>query len=211
VQADDDEQTIVDTIAREGYSRIPVFAPDGECIEGILHTREYLLHRSDESFALVNVELPAVFVPETAHLDMLLKDMQKNHRHMVIVVNEYGRVSGIVTMEDIIEQLVGEIWDEQDVATEEIVPIGESTYRVLSASSLESFCEFFEVELDGDTQSTTVNGWLSERCGCIPPEGSATTYGHLTITVARADALMTHELTVTVAPQNSDEETEKSE
>lgn len=204
VQADDDEQKIVDTIAREGYSRIPVFAPDAEHIEGILHAREYLLHRGDEGFALADVQLPAVFVPESAHLDVLLKDMQKNHRHMVIVVNEYGQVSGIVTMEDIIEQLVGEIWDEQDVAVEEIVALGENTYRVQSATSLEDFFEFFSVEPDADTQSTTVNGWISERCGCIPAEGFSFSYEDLTVTVIRADALMAHELQVAVAPRADD-------
>ncbi|MBQ2757815.1 MAG: HlyC/CorC family transporter [Clostridia bacterium] len=200
VQSDASEQEIVDTIAREGYSRIPVYAPDGERIEGILHAREYLLHRGEQGFSLADVYLDPVFVPETAHLDVLFKDMQKNHRHMVIVVNEYGHVSGIVTMEDILEELVGEIWDEQDVATEEIVQLDEHTYRVLSCASLESFYDFFEVTPDADTQSTTLNGWLSERCGCIPAKGFSTTYENLTLTVTRADALMTHELTVCVAP-----------
>ena len=200
VSEDEGESEIVSRIAAEGYSRIPVYDTEGEKVIGILHAREYLLHRSKADFQLESVLLPAVFVPETVHLDALLRDMQRDHRHMVIVVNEYGQVSGLVTMEDIIEQLVGEIWDEQDVATEDIVKVDERSYRVRTATSIETFFAFFGLDADEEIVSTTVNGWLTECCEGIPEVGYALEYKCLTVTVTKADGVMTHEALVEIKP-----------
>lgn len=200
VTAQASEREILSRLEKEGYSRIPVYAKDNEKIIGILHAREYLLHRAKPDFKLADVLLPPVFVPETIHLDALLRDMQRDHRHMVIVVNEYGHVSGLVTMEDIIEQLVGEIWDEQDEATEDIVAQGENTWRVRSAISIDEFFEFFELDANEDIVSTTVNGWLTEVCGNIPEVGYTFTYEALTVTVTKADGVMTHEVLVERKP-----------
>lgn len=202
------EDEIVSRIRTEGYSRIPVYDEEGEKIVGILHAREYLLHRGREDFRLADVMLQALFVPETVHLDALLRDMQRDHRHMVIVVNEYGQVSGLVTMEDIIEQLVGEIWDEQDVATEDIIKLDEQHYRVQTATSIDAFFDFFGLDSDEAIVSTTVNGWLTESCEGIPEVGYVLTYGSLTITVTKADGVMTHEALVEITPAlaESDEE-----
>ena len=119
VAQDETDEEIMKKIEEEGYSRMPVYAEKEDHIIGILHTRDYLLKRGTPGFTLDQVMLPPVFVPETAHLDALIKDMQTGHNHMVIVVNEYGETAGIVTMEDILEELVGEIWDERDEAVED--------------------------------------------------------------------------------------------
>ncbi|MBR7111303.1 MAG: HlyC/CorC family transporter [Clostridia bacterium] len=198
------ESEVIQTLSTEGYSRIPVYDAENEKIVGILHAREYLLRRGREDFCLADVMLPAVFVPETVHLDALLRDMQRDHRHMVIVVNEYGQVSGLVTMEDIIEQLVGEIWDEQDEATEDIVMVDEHTYRVKTATSIETFFEFFELDACDEIVSTTVNGWLTESCEGIPEVGYALNYACLTLTVTKADGVMTHEVLVEVKPKEEE-------
>ncbi|MBR2010979.1 MAG: HlyC/CorC family transporter [Clostridia bacterium] len=203
------EQEILSKLAIEGYSRIPVYAEDNERVVGILHAREYLLHRADPDFKLSDALLPPVFVPETIHLDALFRDMQREQRHMVIVVNEYGHVSGLVTMEDILEQLVGEIWDEQDVATEDIVSLDEHSYRVRSAISIDEFFEFFELDANEDIVSTTVNGWLTEACGNIPEVGYTLNYENLTVSVTKADGVMTHEVLVTVTPPESEEAVEE--
>lgn len=203
------EQEILSRLASEGYSRVPVYAEDNERVIGILHAREYLLHRGEPDFKLADALLPPVFVPETIHLDALFRDMQRDQRHMVIVVNEYGHVSGLVTMEDILEQLVGEIWDEQDVATEDIVSVDEHTWRVRSAISIDEFFEFFELDTNEDIVSTTVNGWLTEVCGNIPEVGYSFSYENLTITVTKADGVMTHEVLVAVALSESDEAVEE--
>ena len=204
VTAQASEREILSRLEKEGYSRVPVYARDNEKIVGILHAREYLLHRNKPDFKLADVLLPPVFVPETIHLDALFRDMQRDHRHMVIVVNEYGHVSGLVTMEDIIEQLVGEIWDEQDEATEDIVSVDEHSYRVRSAISIDEFFEFFELDANEDIVSTTVNGWLTEVCGNIPEVGYTFTYEALTVTVTKADGVMTHEVLVEKKPTECD-------
>ena len=138
------------------------------------------------------------YVPETMHLDALLKEMQDTHNHIAIVVNEYGVTSGVVSMEDIIEELVGEIWDELDEAIEPIKEITEDKYRVLSTVSLDEFFDFFEIDIDEESDSTTVNGWVNERAESIPEVGFSFDYANLSITVTKADDIMSHEIEVVV-------------
>ena len=198
VSEDISDEELVNVIAEEGYSRIPVYSESIDKIVGILHTREYLLKHNNPDFKLEDVMFSPKFVPETMHLDALFKEMQDSHNHIVIVVNEYGLTSGIVSMEDIIEELVGEIWDEQDEAVEPILSISEDTYRVLSNVSIDEFFSFFELDINEEIASTTVNGWLNEHCGNIPEEGFAFEYENLSICVTKADDIMTHEINVKV-------------
>ena len=200
VSEDISENELLTIIENEGYSRIPVYSDNLDKIVGVLHTRQYLLKRTNPEFKLADALLAPEFVPETIHLDALFKDMQENHTHMVLVVNEYGHTSGVVTMEDIIEELVGEIWDEQDEATETIIPMEENTYRVLSGVSIDEFFEYFSLEKSKDIESNTVNGWLSEVCGNIPEVGFNFNYENLSISVTVADEQMTHEVLVKVIP-----------
>ena len=201
VPEDISESELLSVIEEEGYARIPVYAESLDKIIGVLHTRNYLLKRTAPDFKLEDVLLAPEFVPETIRLDALFKDMQESHTRMVLVVNEYGHTSGIVTMEDIIEELVGEIWDEQDEATEPIMPMGEDTYRVLSSISIDNFFEYFSLEKGEDIESTTVNGWLSEVCGNIPETGFGFDYANLSISVTLADEQMTHEILVKIMPK----------
>ena len=201
VPEDISESDLLSIIEEEGYSRIPVYAESLDKIVGVLHTRNYLLKRTARDFKLEDVLIAPEFIPETIRLDALFKDMQETHTHMVLVVNEYGHTSGIVTMEDIIEELVGEIWDEQDEATEPIMPMGEDTYRVLSSISIDDFFEYFSLEKSEDIESTTVNGWLSEVCGNIPETGFGFDYANLSISVTLADEQMTHEILVKIMPK----------
>ncbi len=135
--------------------------------------------------------------------------MQKEHNHIVVVINEYGETAGVVTMEDILEEIVGEIWDESDEAIEDIVSIGENKYRVLCSASIEDFLEFFDVEPEEEFEATTVNGWLSEVIGDIPEQGYTFDYENLTVTVTVAEELMANEINVTV--NEKPEETEEDE
>lgn len=209
VPEDISESELLKIIETEAYSRIPVYSESVDKIVGVLHTRNYLLKRGTDGFKLEDVLLAPEFVPETIHLDALFKDMQTNHTHMVLVVNEYGHMSGIVTMEDIIEELVGEIWDEQDEATEPIIPTGDDTYRVLSSISIDEFFEYFELEKSDEIESNTVNGWLSEVCGNIPEVGFNFEYENLSITVTDADEQMTHEISVKRLPLPTEEPAEQ--
>lgn len=185
-------------IETEEYSRIPVYEKTSDKIIGILHSRDFLIKNTTDGFKLEDVILQPYFVPETAHLDDLFKDMQKDHQHMVIVVNEYGDTAGIVTMEDILEEIVGEIWDERDEAFENITKIDDNTYRVLCSTFVDDFFKFFNIEPNEETEATTVNGWLIELIGSILEEGFSFEYKNLLITVTKADNLMTHEISVVI-------------
>lgn len=196
LSADADEEEILRTIEEEGYTRIPVFAEKTDNIIGVLHTRDYLLRRTRPGFTLADAMFQPTFVPESAQLDSLFKDMQKEHNHIVFVINEYGAVAGIVTMEDILEELVGEIWDEGDEAIEEFLDMGENTCRVLCSASVEAFFDHFSFEAEEETEATTVNGWLTELAGQIPEEGQVFEFEGMTVTVTKADDLMAHEVTV---------------
>ncbi len=191
-------EDLLATIENEGYSRIPVYSETLDKIVGILYAREYLLKHANPDFKLEDAMFNPKYVPETMHLDALLKEMQDTHNHIAIVVNEYGVTSGVVSMEDIIEELVGEIWDELDEAIEPIKPIGDNKYRVLSTVSLDEFFTFFELANDEECDSTTVNGWINERAESIPEVGFTFDYDKLTVTVTKADDIMSHEIEVTV-------------
>lgn len=194
--ATDDE--ILKIIKEENYSRIPVLEDDNDSVVGILHTCDYLLKRNDKDFSLKNILMPAVFVPESVSLDVLFKDMQTDHNHMAVVVNEYGETSGIVTMEDILEEIVGEIWDERDEEITEFKKVGDNKYRVLCSASLEDFREFFNLEDEEETDVTTVNGWVTEVTDSIPETGYRFEYKNLSVIVTKADRYMTKEIIVIV-------------
>ncbi len=198
ISADATDEEILRVIEEEGYSRIPVYADKPDNIIGILYSRDYLLRRNRPNFTLQQAMFEPTFVPKTAHLDTLFKEMQKEHNHIVILVNEYGETSGIVTMEDILEEIVGEIWDESDEAVDEFQKLDDATFRVLSSTAVEDFFDFFSLERAEEFEATTVNGWLTETVGSIPEKGYVFDYENLTITVDKADDFMTHEILVRV-------------
>ena len=208
ISQDATDEEILEIIETEGYSRIPVYADTTDNIVGILHTRDYLLRHMREGFKLADAMFQPSFVPETAHLDALFKDMQKEHNHIVVVVNEYGETAGIVTMEDILEEIVGEIWDERDEEVEEFEKLDDGSYRVLCTANIEDFFEHFDLEAAEEPETTTVNGWIIEQIGSIPEVGCRFEYQNLEITVTRADDLMAQEINVRVHEKPSETESD---
>ncbi len=206
IAEDATEEEILKSIEENGYSRMPVYSDTVDAIVGVLYSRDYLLKHKNPDFELKQAMFEPTFVPETMHLDLLFREMQTEHNHIVVVVSEYGIPSGIVTMEDILEELVGEIWDESDEAVESISKIGEDMYRVLCSTSTEDFFEFFELDPDEESEATTVNGWLVEKSENIPENGYSFDYRNLSITVVNADELMTHEITVQVNEEAKEED-----
>ncbi len=210
ISKDATDEEIVSVIENEGYSRIPVFNESHNNIEGILYTKDYLLRKNDDNFTIDMAIQPPVFVPESIHLDTLFKDMQTDHNHIVLVVNEYGETSGIVTMEDILEEIVGEIWDESDEAIEDFTQIDEENFRVLCSVSIEDFFEYFSLETEEEYEAATVNGWLTQLAEGIPAQGDTFEVNGLSITVTKADDMMAQEVTVNTSgrekPVNEDDE-----
>ena len=203
ISYDASDKEILEIIEEESYSRIPVYEDNPDKIIGILHACDYLLKRNEKNFDLKSILHTPVFVPETVSLDVLFKDMQTDHNHLAVVVNEYGETSGIVTMEDILEELVGEIWDERDEEIDEFKKIGDNTYKVLCTASLEDFREYFKLEDEEELDVSTVNGWITEITGIIPEVNYSFDYKNLTVTITKADQFMTHEIKVVVHPNEA--------
>ena len=170
----DDQETILRTIKESGLSRFPVYDEDIDDIVGILSTRVYLLNANEKNpKPLRALLLDPYFVPETVATDVLLHNMQRVKTHIAIVVDEYGGVSGLVTMEDLLEEIVGNIYDEFDPAAEaEIQPLGENTWRVSGTADLETLEETMKVTLPQDDDYDTLGGLIFSRFSTIPVDGS---------------------------------------
>lgn len=173
---DEDEETILETIRTSGLSRFPVYQEDVDDIIGILSTREYLLNfRLPDPKPLRELLRPAYFVPETVAADVLFRDMQGKKTHMALVVDEYGGTSGLVTLEDLLEELVGNIYDEFDPQEEQdIIRLEENKWRVSGSADLEELAEAVGLELPEDEERDydTLGGLVFSQLSVIPEDGS---------------------------------------
>jgi putative hemolysin len=170
----DTPETIVSTILETGLSRFPVYDEDIDDVIGILYTRDYLLNEhATPPKPLRELLREAYFVPETVQADVLFRDMQRRKTHMAIVVDEYGGMSGIVTLEDLLEEIVGSIYDEFDpAARQEITPIGDNQWRVAGTVDLETLSEALSVDLPLEEEYDTLGGLIFNQLTTIPQDGS---------------------------------------
>ena len=174
--ADAEESEILDAIRQSGLSRFPVYGEDVDDIVGILSTREYLLNfREENPKPLKDLLRPAYFVPETVAADVLFRDMQGKKTHLALVVDEYGGTSGLVTLEDLLEELVGNIYDEFDPQEEqEIIPLEEGRWRVSGSADLEELAEVvgFTLPENEEIDYDTLGGLVFSQLSVIPEDGS---------------------------------------
>lgn len=174
----DTQEEIVSTIRESGLSRFPVYEENADDVVGVLSTREYLLNaRLDQPKPLEQLLRPAYFVPETVRADVLFRDMQNKKIHMALVVDEYGGTSGLVTMEDLLEEIVGNIYDEFDPQDEQqIIHLEDNLWRVSGTADLEDLAAAMELELDEDEENQrdydTVGGLVFAQLSVIPEDGS---------------------------------------
>ena len=175
-------------IIETAHSRFPVFEESRDNIIGIAMTKDLLRHLVDPSLTLRDLVRPAVFIPETKRLNVLLQEFRSKRNHIAVVIDEHGGITGLVTLEDILEQIVGEIEDEYDVAGEQtIFSDGAQTWRVLATTEIEAFNTALNTKLpDGDYD--TVGGWLAHALGRIPHRGDFCLHKDLRIEVMRADS-----------------------
>ena len=173
---DDDDETILETIQSSGLSRFPVYQEDIDDVVGILSTRDYLINRSQkEPQPLEKLLRPAYFVPQSVRADVLFRDMQNRKIHMALVVDEYGGTSGLLTLEDLLEELVGNIYDEFDPqAEQEIIQLEENLWRVSGSADLEELAEAMDFQLpeDEDRDYDTLGGLVFAQLAVIPEDGS---------------------------------------
>ena len=171
---EDPAEEILRTVEESGMSRFPVYNENADDIVGILNTRDYLFntHRKEpKSFR--DLLRPAYFVPESVRTDVLFRDMQSKKVHMAIVVDEYGGTSGLVTMEDLLEEIVGNIYDEFDPQDEQdIIRLEENLWRVAGSVELETLAEELDVELPEEEEYDTLGGLVFSQLSVIPEDGS---------------------------------------
>ncbi|MDD2915799.1 MAG: transporter associated domain-containing protein [Gallionella sp.] len=179
------------------HSRFPVIDGDKDNIIGILLAKDLLRYYAGEEFDVRDMLRPAVFVPEAKRLNVLLRDFRSNRNHIALVADEYGGVSGMVTIEDVLEQIVGDIEDEYDFDEDEdnIIPDGAGHYRVKADTEIADFNGVLGTEFS-DEEYDTVGGLVLKAAGQLPKRGDHIHFGELTFTVLRADSRRLHSLLV---------------
>jgi CBS domain containing-hemolysin-like protein len=177
---------VLDLMLRHGYSRIPVYRANLDEIEGIVYAKDLLrhLHAGKPDVALETIMREPYFVPETKKVSELLRDMQKKRVHIAIVLDEYTTVVGLATIEDLLEELVGEIADEYDREEPQMEPVDEDTYRVNGRLSIDDVNELLDVKLPHD-EWDTVAGLMYGLLGSVPTQGETVKFDHLTFTAEK--------------------------
>ena len=192
------------TIIESGHSRFPVINEDIDHVEGILLAKDLLAYgfkKTDEEFTLKQIIRPAIIVPESKKVDPLLKEFRQQRYHMAIVVDEYGGVSGVVTIEDILELIVGEIEDETDDAIEEdIKPLVGQVYQVKALTDLSDFNDYFNLKFD-ENEADTIGGIVLHSFSHMPKKGEEITISNIEFKVTAADNRRIQTLQVTL-PKN---------
>ena len=192
--------------AENGYSRIPVYHTSIDNIIGVVHEKDFFSARYHNHTDITSLISKVFYTTGTAKISDLLRLLQVRKAHMAVVVDEYGGTMGIVTMEDILEELVGEIWDAHDEVIEEFKPQEDGSYLISCSASLDDLFDRFSLRAV-DIDSSSISGWVLEQLGRVPVEGDHFTYENLDVTVTRVDHRRILEIRVAVIP--SDEEEEK--
>lgn len=180
------------------YSRLLVYQDSIDHILGTIHRKDFYVGCGVTDKPIAELLSPTIFAPENEPISLLLKKMQQGKTHVAVVVDEYGGTCGIVTMEDILEELVGEIWDEHEQEEVPIRETAEHTYLVDAGMDFDDFADFFYLKTDSEMVS--VSGWVMERCGGVPESGDRFTYDDLDVLVVKVDHHRIEELRVTQRP-----------
>ena len=189
IDKDDSEDKIAQVFDDSKFSRLPVTEGNIDNIIGFIHIRDFsrIKFSDDADYDVNDIIKNTVFVAKSMAVNDLLKLMQKNKTHMAVVTDEYGGTIGIVTLEDILEELVGEIWDEADEVVEDFVDNKDGSVKVLCSTQLGKMFDYLEMNTDEDSESVSVGGWVIEQLCKIPEEGDSFTYEELDVTVTKVE------------------------
>ena len=195
IEEDEPPEEFVKTVIDSAHSRFPVLGDNRDEVEGILLAKDLLAYfatQDQDEFDLRDAMRPVVYVPESKRLNVLLSEFRASRNHMAIVVDEYGGVAGLVTIEDVLEQIVGEIDDEHDSEEERYIKersTGE--YLIKALTPIEDFNEYFEVNLN-DEEFDTIGGLVIKSFGHLPSRGERTVFGDFEFEIIRADKRRVH-------------------
>lgn len=206
----DINSTIEDTIAeviRAAHSRFPVYENNRDNVIGILLAKDLLRHSQEEDFQLRDWLRPAVFIPESKRLSILLRDFRDHRNHIAIVVDEYGGVAGLVTIEDVLEQIVGDIEDEHDTddIEDNIISLDDGKFRIRGITELDQVNEVLKTSFE-DEDNDTLAGFILKKLGRVPHKGESLNIDNTHFEVQRADARQVHVLLASPIPPITIEE-----
>jgi magnesium and cobalt transporter len=204
LERDASPQALLQTVIKSCHSRFPVIGENRDEVVGILLAKDLLVHayqQADRRFNVREILRPAIFIPESKRLNILLKEFRSSRNHMAIVVDEYGGVAGMVTIEDVLEQIVGEIEDEHDVEEEDTIrKHSEMHYTIKALTPIEDFNEYFGTEFSSE-EFDTIGGLVINELGHLPKRGERVVIDNLLFKILRADNRRVHMLQLTVLPK----------
>ena len=203
-----DKAEIAEAFQTSKFSRILVYRESIDNVVGTIHLKDFYTGMGVTDKKVEDILSPVIFVLKNEKIDELLEKLQKSKSHLAVVLDEYGGTYGIVTMEDILEEIVGEIWDEHDEVIESIKCCGKDTYIVNASMDLDDFCEYFEIETE--SESTSLSGWIMEQMEKIPEGGETFVYENLTITVGKVDNHRITEAKVVCAAKDDENKKDKT-
>ena len=201
---------VAQTFAESGYSRLPVYHDTIDNIIGVVHEKDFYLARLKKETSLEELVKPTLYTTGSTQISQLLRTLREQHHHLAVVVDEYGGTEGIITLEDILEELVGEIWDEHDEATEDFHKQSDGSWIVLGSASVDDLFETLGLPEDEDIDSNTVNGLVQEKTCHLPKVGDRFTLGSYNGVVTRTAKRRVTEVRLTPAekpePEKNDDE-----
>ncbi len=184
------------------FSRLPIYDEDIDHIVGIIYYKDFY-QAEEENFKLSDIIKEPMFVMKHKLVNELLKEFQTKKQHFAVVSDEFGSVAGIVTMEDILEEIVGEIWDEYDEIHEDVKKVSENVYIVSGKANIDKVLEIFDIEKD--IEPVTVNGWIAEELKTLPSRGAKLQYENLKIEVIKMKGRRIESVKITVIPKEIEE------
>ena len=190
--------------AESAYSRIPIYHTSIDNITGLVHEKDFFSARYRNHTDVGSLISKVFYTTASAQISDLLRSLQRSKSHMAVVVDDYGGTMGIVTLEDILEELVGEIWDEHDEVIEEFKPQEDGSYLISCTSNLDDLFDRFSIRAT-DIDSASISGWVLDQLGRLPVEGDRFVYENLDVTVTRLDHRRILEIRVAVIPEEEDE------
>lgn len=204
VDIESTKEEIAEVFTQSKFARLPVYEDSIDNIIGILNMKDFYDGTGITAKSIRDIMTKPLFVLKSEKIDELLKLLQETKSQMAVILDEYGGTLGIVTLEDILEELVGEIWDEHDEVTEEYLPIGENRWRVDCSVNLDDFCDFFGIETDSTTIS--LGGWVMEQLGKVPEAGDSFEFECLSVSVFETDGQRVTFIDVEKKPEEVEEE-----
>lgn len=204
VEEEDSMEKAASLFVESGYSRLPVYNETIDNIVGVIHEKDFYAARYRGETILAQLKAPVIYTTENTKISDLLRILQSRKAHMAVVVDEYGGTVGIATLEDILEELVGEIWDEHDEIIETFRKQEDGSFLIACSANLDDMYDLFEVK--GQCDAATVSGWVMEQVGRVPEEGDHFRAEGLDVTVTKVEHRRVLEIRVQVLPEEESEE-----